>query len=859
MALAKEQFDITGMSCAACSSRIDRTVSALEGVTEVSVNLLKNSMAVSFNPEKTNVTDIIDSVIQAGYGASLRNAPSHSPSSNSAAKEKNDPEIHQIVWRLILSTAFLMPLMYISMGHMASLPLPSFLSGPENIMVSAFTQFLLTVPVLFLNRQYFVNGFKTIIGLSPNMDALIALGSGAAFLSGICSLYAIGSAIGHGDWHAASEAGANMYLESAAMILTLITLGRFLETRSKKKTSEAISKLMDLAPTTAVRLSGNIETTIPVEQVQVGDILVVRAGERIPVDGIITEGWGYVDESALTGESIPIEKQINDAISGACINQSGHFLMRASRVGEDTTLAQIIRLVDEATSSKAPISRLADKVSSIFVPAVILITLLAMVTWILLGYPISFALTIGIAVLVISCPCSLGLATPTAIMVGTGRGAANGVLFKSARAIEQLGSIDTVVLDKTGTMTEGKPSLTDIFLLSDIDENDLLCHAASLENLSEHPLGQCIVTATKARNLPLQAITDFKQHPGEGISGQINHKAISAGNSRMLERLAIRISDETKTLADNLSNEGKTVLYFVLDSKLYGLFAIADAIKPTTPLAVSELKRLGINVIMLTGDNSKTAQAIQKISGVQAVRAEVLPQDKEAELRVLKETGHLTAMVGDGINDAPALARADVGIAVGAGTDIAIESADVVLMKNNLLDIVSAIQLSKAVMRTIRQNLFWAFFYNIIGIPIAAGVLYLINGMTLNPMIAAAAMSCSSVSVVMNALRLRFFRSSFSGSPAFLKDFSEKTSPATINVSILERKNNMQKNIQIEGMNCNHCRMAVEKALSAVPGVKKVDVSLENKNAIVEFSDAVSNESLNAAVINAGFDVKGIA
>ncbi len=857
MTFTKEQFDITGMSCAACSGRIDKAVSCLDGVNEVSVNLLKNSMTVSFDTEIIQIPQIIDSVSKAGYGASLRKTIKQAPSSTTTQPE-TDLEIQQISRRLVFSVIFTLVLMYIGMGNMMGLPLPSFLSGAENSMVYAFTQFLLTVPVICINHQYFSKGFKTLISLAPNMDALIALGSGAAFFSGICSIYGIAHEMGHGDLQSALETGANMYLESAAMILTLITLGRLLEARSKKKTSDAISKLMDLAPKTANRLADDTETTIPVEQVQVGDILIVRSGERTPVDGVIVDGWGYLDESALTGESIPVEKQIGDQISGACINQSGHFLMRATRIGENTTLAQIIRLVDEATSSKAPISRLADKVSNIFVPTVILIALAAMFIWLLSGYPVIFALSIAISVLVISCPCSLGLATPTAIMVGTGRGATHGILFKSASAIEQLGSVDTVVLDKTGTMTEGKPILTDIVLLADCHEDNLLGFAASLENLSEHPLGRCIVETAKERKLPFQTVTDFRQLPGEGIFGYIGSQLIGIGNHRMLEHYAIATHAEVNTLAEQLADAGKTVLYFILDRKLAGLLAVADSIKASTPGTIRELKRMGLNVIMLTGDNTKTAQAIQRLSGVQSVRAEVLPQDKEAELRKLKEQGHHTVMVGDGINDAPALARADVGIAVGAGTDIAIESADVVLMKNDLSDLVAAIQLSKAVMRTIKQNLFWAFFYNIIGIPIAAGVLYLINGMTLNPMIAAAAMSCSSVSVVMNALRLRLFKSDRPKSLEQLITTADHPNTQTLMISTIERKNIMQKNIQIEGMNCNHCRMAVEKALSAIPGVQKVDVSLENKNAIVELADNVTDSALNAAVTNIGFDVKGI-
>ena len=858
--MKKEQFDITGMSCAACSSRVDRAVSALDGIGDVSVNLLKNSMTVTFDEQKTDIPTIMDAVIQAGYGASLQSSHQHQPATGNASPQTiADTEIRQARIRLVWSVLFMVPLFYLSMGQMAGLPLPACLTGPENVMVFAFTQFLLTVPVIFINFRYFTNGFKTLKALSPNMDALIAIGSGAAFVSGICSLYHIAHALGLGDMAAAQDAAEHMYLESAAMILTLITLGRFLEARAKGRTSEAVSRLLDLVPKTAVRLENGVETTVPVEQVSPGDILVVRTGESIPVDGVLVEGWGSVDTSALTGESVPVDIQPGDRISGACINLSGHFRMRATRVGEDTTLAQIIRLVDEATSSKAPVSRLADRVSGFFVPAVIAISLTAAGIWLLLGYPIAFAISTAISVLVISCPCSLGLATPTAIMVGTGRGAMDGILFKSASAIELLGSADTVVLDKTGTMTEGKPVLTDILTVEDYDQHLLLKQAASLENCSEHPLGKAVVEAAQEQDASLEPVSRFTQFPGKGITGLVDGQTCAIGNSRLLAQLGIPCPDRFRQTADHLSDDGKTVLFFVSGNELTGLLAVADRIKPTTPDAVHALQSMGINVIMLTGDNLKTAEAVQQQTDVQAVRADVLPQDKEKEVRQLMETGHRTVMIGDGMNDAPALARADVGIAIGAGTDIAIESADVVLMKSSLMDAVSAILLSKAVMRTIRQNLFWAFFYNIIGIPIAAGALYLFNGMTLNPMVAAAAMSFSSVSVVLNALRLRFFNPAVPISAVQNHDRQTIGTASTLSIKTIERKKTMQKNIQIEGMNCNHCRAAVEKALSAIPGVSKVEVSLENRNAIIDTADSVSNEALTAAITNAGFEVKGVA
>lgn len=856
--MQKEQFDITGMSCAACSNRVDKAVSALNGINEVSVNLLKNSMTVTFDDQKTDIDAIVNAVTKAGYGAALK-SPVHQEMQAVSPQAAAETEISHIRLRLFFSIAFMLPLFYISMGHMAGLPLPACLTGHENMMVFAFTQFLLTVPVIFINFRYFINGFKTLTALSPNMDALIAIGSGTAFVSGICSLYSIAHAMGHGDMVTAHDAATHMYLESAAMILTLITLGRFLEARAKGKTSEAISRLMDLAPKTAVKLENGIETTVPVESVKAGDILVIRTGERIPVDGIVVEGWGSIDESLLTGESIPVEKRSGDTVSAACINLSGHFLMRATRVGEETTLAQIIRLVDEATSSKAPVSRLADQVSGIFVPAVIAIALFAAGIWLLLGYSPAFAISTGIAVLVISCPCSLGLATPTAIMVGTGRGAANGILFKSASAIELLGKADTAVLDKTGTMTLGKPVLTDILTIDGYDQQFLLRQAASLENCSEHPLGKAVVATAEKQGLPLEKVSQFNQLPGKGITGDIQNHHYAIGNTQMLTHLDIDYPIKIRQIADSLSDDGKTVLYFICDSQLAGILAIADEIKPSTPYAIRAMQSMGIDVVMLTGDNLKTAQAVQRKTGVLSIKAEVLPQDKEKEVRKLMEQGHRTIMIGDGINDAPALARADVGIAIGAGTDIAIESADVVLMKNDLLDTVSAIRLSKAVMRTIRQNLFWAFFYNIIGIPIAAGALYFVNGMTLNPMVAAAAMSFSSVSVVLNALRLRFFNPAVLLPPVQDHDRPTTETAQSLSIKTIERKNTMQKNIQIEGMNCNHCRAAVEKALSAVPGVSKVDVSLENKNAIIEIIDTVSNDALTTAVTEAGFEVKGIA
>ncbi len=861
--MEKERFDITGMTCSACSSRVDRVVAALDGVNEVSVNLLKNSMNVSFDPAITSEKAIIAAVEKAGYGAMAHHGNRASSSGELATTDAADREKKAMTVRLALSILFTIPLFYISMGHMAGFPLPNFFLGPENALVFAFTQFLLALPVIAVNTAYFTKGFKTLFSSTPNMDSLIAIGSGAAIVSGIIAIYRIGFALGHSDMATAHHAAMNLYFESAVMILTLITLGRYFETRAKGKTSEAISRLVALAPKTATRLLDGIETTIPVEEVTTGDILVVKAGESVPVDGIMAEGYGYLDESALTGESVPAEKVAGDTVSGATINRSGHFLMRATRIGDETTLARIVKLVDEATSSKAPISRLADRVSGIFVPIVIAIAIAATAVWLLLGYGADFALSIGISVLVISCPCALGLSTPTAIMVGTGRGAACGILFKSAEAIENIQAVDTVVLDKTGTITEGKPVVTDIIVINVQNDTELLGIAASLEKLSEHPLGNAIVEEADRRGLVLSGVTGFTQMPGEGISGIIDGKTCRAGNRRLLDTSQTGTSDEIRHIAQSLADDGKTVLYFTCENTLLGMIAVADRIKPTSRQAVAELEAMGLDVIMMTGDNARTAAAVQRQTGIRRVLAEVLPQDKEREIRSLEESGKKTAMVGDGINDAPALARARVGMAIGAGTDIAIDSADVILMKNNLADVVSAIRLGRAVMRTIRQNLFWAFIYNIISVPVAAGVLYGFDGMTLNPMIAAAAMSFSSVSVVANALRLRFFRPQ----QAFPVPVSSQTETdpashsATTGIPLthaIERKIAMTKTLQIQGMNCSHCSFAVEKALKAVPGVTAVTVDLSGKSATLEADASVTDETLTAAVTGAGFQITGI-
>lgn len=758
--MKKDFFDITGMTCSACANRIEKGVKKLPGIQEVSVNLLKNSMMVSYDETALNRDDIIQSVEKAGYGASVKEETQKSQVSSNTGAEKKDAAKEQyklMKKRLFWSAVFTIPLFYISMWHMFGWPLPQGLLGMENAMNFAFTQFLLLVPILFINSHYYKTGFRTLFEGSPNMDSLVALGSGAAVVYGIYAIYKISYGLGHMDMQMVDSFMMDLYFESAGTILTLITLGKTLEARAKGKTSDAITKLMDLAPKVARVERNGKEMRIPVEEVQAGEIIIVKAGESVPVDGVVLEGNSSVDESALTGESIPVEKHEGDTVIGATINKTGYFKMRATKVGNDTALAQIVRLVDEATSSKAPIAKLADKVSGVFVPIVITIAIVSTVVWLLAGYGLEFALSIGIAVLVVSCPCALGLATPTAIMVGTGRGATNGILIKSAEALETAHSLNTVVLDKTGTITQGKPVVTDILTEKGKKEEEVLQIAASLEKLSEHPLAEAIVAEAKKRRINFLPVEDFKQIPGQGISGNINGKVCLAGNSRMMN--AFRVSnDKLVRLGEQLADNGKTPLFFSYGGKMVGVVAVADVVKPTSKQAIQELSSMGIEVVMLTGDNKKTAQAIQKQVGVDRVVAEVFPEDKEKEIRRLQEQGKKVAMVGDGVNDAPALARADVGIAIGAGTDVAIESADFVLMKSDLLDVSTAIQLSKAVIRNIKQNLFWAFIYNIIGIPIAAGVFYLAFGLKMNPMIGALAMSFSSVFVVSNALRLRWFK-----------------------------------------------------------------------------------------------------
>lgn len=753
--LQKEQFDITGMTCSACSARVEKSVAKLHGIQEVSVNLLKNSMVASYDETVLGMNEIVEAVEKAGYGAIPRKK--ENKSKKNAVDETAKKEYEAMKQRLCISLLFGILLFYISMGHMMGWPLPSILTGMENAIIFAFTQFLLLLPIVFVNFRYYKTGFKTLFHGAPNMDSLIAIGSSAAILYGIYAIYKIGYGFGHNDMQMVHEFMMDLYFESAGMILALITLGKFFEARAKGKTSDAITKLINLAPKVATTIRNGIELQVPVEEIEYGDILVVKAGETIPVDGEIVEGNASIDESALTGESIPVEKKADDKVIGATINKSGYFKMKATKVGDDTTLAQIIRLVDDATSSKAPIAKMADKVSGIFVPIVITIAVLAVIIWLIAGQSFEFALSIGISVLVISCPCALGLATPTAIMVGTGKGATNGILLKSAEALETAHNIDTVILDKTGTITLGKPIVTNIVCANGMAEREVLQIAASLEKLSEHPLAEAIISEADKKGMEYLKVSEFSQIPGQGISGIVNGSRCLAGNARLLQSNGIS-NEILQKVGDEMAENGKTPLFFAKDNKLIGIIGVADVVKATSRQAIEELENMGIETIMLTGDNIKTATAIQKQVGVKRIVAEVLPQDKEREVRKLQGFGKKVAMVGDGINDAPALARADVGIAIGAGTDIAIESADIVLMKSDLLDVVTAIQLSKSVIRNIKQNLFWAFFYNSIGIPIAAGVFYLSFGIKLSPMIGAFAMSFSSIFVVTNALRLRFFK-----------------------------------------------------------------------------------------------------
>lgn len=750
--MRRELLDIKGMSCSACSSRIEKVISKMQGVEAISVNLLKNNAYIDYDEAVVERAAIIARIEKLGFGAALH---LQKQQVQTEAVDTAAQEMAELKSRLILSAYFTVPIFYLHMGKMYGWPLPQFLLGMENELISALVQLLLCIPVLVVGRKYFIHGMQNLWNKAPNMDSLIAIGSGASFIYGLYAVFGLAYAFGHGRTELLQGFADALYFESAAMILTLITMGKFLEARAKSRTSDAIAKLMNLAPKTALVQRHGLEGEIPIDEVLAGDVLVVKSGAVVPVDGTIIEGSGAVDESAITGESLPVDKAVGDKVVGGTINKSGYFRMEATAVGENTTLSKIIELVDQATSSKAPIAKLADKISGVFVPIVITISFVSALIWLALGESAHFALTIAISVLVISCPCALGLATPTAIMVGTGRGAANGILIKSAASLEKAHSIDTVVLDKTGTVTEGKPRVTDIIAVN--NEEELLLIAASMEKLSEHPLAEPIVQSASAKALKLKSATEYEMLAGKGFKARIDGRECAAGNLLLMQELGIAMQNyEKQGLA--LASNGKTPLYFSYDGKLLGIIAVADTVKSTSAEAIHQLQKQNIKVLILTGDNEATARAIGNQVGVDEVIAQVLPQDKERIVRELQEQGHRVAMVGDGINDAPALARSDVGIAIGAGTDIAMEAADIVLMKSDLLDVSRAIKLSNKVMRNIKENLFWAFFYNVIGIPLAAGLLYPIWGWLLNPMIGAAAMSFSSVSVVSNALRLRFIK-----------------------------------------------------------------------------------------------------
>lgn len=857
----KEKFDVTGMTCSACSSRVEKCVSKLEGVEEVTVNLLTNSMQVKYDENVLEEQGIIDAVVHVGYGASpagegngfaggSKGEPAGQAQRQQGGKGKNPVQEHleYMKKRTFWSFVFLIPLMYVSMGHMIGAPLPGFLHGTVNAVAFAMTQFLLCLPVLYINRGYFTKGFSTLFHGAPNMDTLIAVGSAASLVYGIFAIYRMGYGLGVQDMELVERYLHDLYFESAVMILALINIGKYLEARSKGKTSQAIEKLMDMAPKTAFVERDGMVVEIPAEEILPGDVLQVKPGSSVPADGVILEGSTSVDQAAITGESIPVQKNPGDSVIAATMNKAGFFRMKATKVGKDTTFAQIIRLVEDASASKAPIAKMADKIAGVFVPVVMAIALITGIAWVIAGAEFEFALSCAISVLVISCPCALGLATPVAIMVGTGKGAENGILIKSGEALEVTHNIQSVVLDKTGTITQGTPEVTDIQAFG-VTKEELLKIAGALEKKSEHPLAEAVLKKAEEEKILLPEVQGFQAVPGKGIQGNIQGIQYYAGNLKFMEEQQIDTRNVQNQI-ESLAEEGKTPLIFATEEQVLGILAAADVVKSTSAQAIRELKKLGIQVIMLTGDNERTAKAIQKQLELDTVIAEVLPQDKEREVAKLQAEGKTVAMVGDGVNDAPALARADVGIAIGAGTDVAIESADIVLMKNDLLDVVTAVGLSKAVIRNIKENLFWAFFYNACGIPLAAGLLYPMFGLKLSPMFGAAAMSLSSLFVVSNALRLRFFH--------VLKKPEVMTREEAVSDKNVVNKEEMKMyTMKIEGMMCPHCQAAVTKALNALEGVK-AEVNLEKKEAYVEAGADVSKEALTKAVTEAGYEVLSV-
>lgn len=845
--MKKEKYNVTGMTCSACSSRVEKCVSKIDGVKNVSVNLLTNSMQVEYEENQTTPAIIVSEVEKAGYGAEPVTGRKHA---TTEAVERTGSDSIQLEMkdkkhRLLGSFLFLIPMMYLSMGemfhHMFGVPIPGFMQaifyGDKNILLFSFTQFLLVLPIVYLNQKYYQVGFRNLFHGSPNMDTLIAVGSSAAVLYGIVAIFQIGYGMGHADAERVSRYGSELYFESAGMIVTLITLGKYLESRSKGKTSEAVEKLMNLAPRQATVLRDGREILILAEELVIGDIVIVKPGESIAADGVILEGTASMDESVITGESMPVEKQAGDTVIAGTLNKNGYIRFHAKKVGEDSTISQLIRLVDEASASKAPIAKLADKIAGIFVPVVMVIALVAFVIWLMAGATFEFALSIGIAVLVISCPCALGLATPVAIMVGTGEGAKNGILIKSGDALETAHRIDTVVMDKTGTITKGSPVVTDVIPVKNT-EKELVAIAAGIEKGSEHPLAEAVLAYAEEQQIQPIQMQDYLSVFGKGIQAKSDGHCYYAGNLLFMQECGIDVQGHSDKI-ERLADEGKTPLLFAEDDALMGMLAVADEEKESSRQAIAMFAEMGIEVVMLTGDNYRTAEAIRKRLMIPKAIAEVLPQDKKNHIEALQAAGHKVAMIGDGINDAPALAQADVGIAIGAGTDIAIESADAVLMRNDLLDAVSAIRLSKAVIRNIKENLFWAFFYNCIGIPLAAGVLYPKYGITLSPMFGAAAMSLSSVCVVFNALRLRFFQ--------------PMRTEETIHQTIIKEEVKMTTELKIEGMMCEHCKKHVEDALKKVSGVTAVEVSLEKNSAVVTSDKEVSIEEFGEVIEAAGY------
>ena len=851
--MKKERFEVTGMTCSACSARVEKAVAKLPGTAGVSVNLLTNSMQLSYDEAKVSPAQIIEAVEKAGYGASLKGHKEEQGKDDVAPLVKETADMKQ---RLLWSVVFLLPLMYIAMHHMfyhwLGLPVPELVAelfdGPENAITFSFAQFLLVLPIMYLNRKYYISGFRNLFQGAPNMDSLVGMGSMAAAVFGAFALFRMGWGLGHGDMELVAEYSRNLYFESAGMIVTLITVGKFLEARAKGKTGAALAKLMELAPRQANVLREGREISLPVEELKPGDEIIVRPGERIPADGEVLSGQTSVDESALTGESMPVFKQVGDKVTSATLNKAGAIHFRAEKVGGDTAISQIIRLVDEASASKAPMARLADRIAGIFVPAVILIALSAGGIWLYLGESVEFAFSIAISVLVISCPCALGLATPVAIMVGTGKGAENGILIKSGEALEIAQAVDTVVMDKTGTITEGRPAVTEVLAFG-AGEKELLSLAAALEKDSEHPLAEAVSEYAQARKIVPVEVQDFQAVVGRGVQGLVQGELCLAGNEALMEEQGVDTSG-CREEAARLSDEGKSLLFFARGGRLIGLVAAADKEKASSEQAIRELMAMGLKVVMLTGDNERTAEAVRRRLGLTESIAGVLPHMKEQYISKLQAQGHKVAMIGDGINDAPALMRADLGIAIGAGTDVAMESADAVLIRSDLLDAVNAIRLSRAVIRNIKENLFWAFIYNIIGIPLAAGLLYPAFGLKLSPMVGAAAMSLSSVCVVMNALRLRSFKAERpEGAAAYGEDNQEGQ------LSVRKEEMAMEKELKIEGMMCAHCQKHVNDALSKMEGVMAVEVNLEAGTAKVTADREIAREEFARVITEAGYEL----